>query len=63
MWTKTDNGYVSEISTLEANGAMVCPKCKYSITLGQPIREKDGEIIKWNHRCRSCGTQMTIFND
>jgi len=63
MWTKTDSGYVSEMSTLECNNALRCPKCGYDITLGQPIREKDGEIIKWSHRCRDCGTQMIIFND
>lgn len=63
FWTKTKDGYVSEISTLDANRAMVCPVCNYPITLGLPIRDKSSEIIKWTHKCRSCKSFMQIFND
>jgi len=63
LWTKTDNGYVSEMSTLEGNGAMYCPICQTFFTLGLPLRDKSGEILKWTIRCRDCKTYMHIFND
>lgn len=63
MWTVIEQKHIAEISTLECNNAMVCPECKYPITLPQPIREKDGEVIKWDFKCRRCRAWMIIFND
>lgn len=62
MWNNYEGKFVTEISTLECNNAMKCPKCGRPITMPQPVREKDGEVIKWEPRC-TCGARMIIFND
>lgn len=62
IWTKTDNGYVTEMSTLEHTG-MKCAVCQTFFTLDQPLRDKSGEIIKWTYKCKACGAFMQIFND
>jgi hypothetical protein len=67
MWTELldKTGFVSEISTLEANKALVCPtlNCDRPIILKDPIRDREGDIIKWAQRCPRCGRFLIIYND
>lgn len=65
IWTKMDNVYTAEESTLIGNQKFGCPKCGEdyrNINNVEVQRSEEGEIQIWIRTC-SCGAELHIFND
>jgi len=65
IWTKTNDIYATEISTLEANKAMNCPSCGVKINEKSMIGKYDSEndLTHWLYTCPNCQSKLKIFND
>ena len=69
VWTKSDNSYMTESSTLDANKEKlprnVCPHCEgyYQKKNLVKVNKIDNEITHWEFKCPNCQTILVIFND
>ena len=66
-WTKVTSAprtYVTEASTLSANGGndVKCFECGRDVVRWEAIKGEEGETSMWVCRCM-CGANYKVFND